>query len=80
MIQENETEERYQFSFEVLWNDYQCEATASISPQISNPELNDIIIETLGVKEDAAITSEDVDNETLLFFKVEALKHLKKMQ
>lgn len=80
MIQENENEERYQFSFEVLWNDFQCEATASISAQIINPQIDDIVIESLGVKEDAAITSEDVDAETLKFFKEEALRSLKKRQ
>lgn len=80
MIQECETEERYQFFFEVIWNDLQCEATASIPVELSNPQIDDIVIECLGVKEDAAITSDDVDSETLVFFKEAALNHLWKKQ
>lgn len=71
---------QYEFTFEVLWNDFDCEARASISNEISNPTLDDIIIESMNVKEDAAITSDDVDDETLIFFKKEALRILKMRQ
>lgn len=71
---------QFQFSFEVLWNDFECEARASISIEILNPTIDDIVIESMNVKEDAAITSDDVDEETLGFFKKEALRVLKNRQ
>ena len=72
--------DQFHFAFEVLWNDFDCEARASIANEISNPTIDDISIESMNVKEDAAITADDVDEETLLFFKKEALRVLKLRQ
>lgn len=76
----SKNEDQFQFSFEIQWNDFACEARASVPNHITNPTIDDIIIESMNVKEDAAITSEDVDEETLYFFKREALRILKMRQ
>lgn len=71
-----ESEERYQFSFEVQWNEYLCEGRASIPKKTINLKTQDVTIESLNVKDDVAITAEDIDDETLLFFKQEAILFL----
>jgi hypothetical protein len=67
---------RYNFSFEVQWNEYQCEARASILKRKSIPNISDVAIESLNVKDDVAITADDLDEETLMFFKDAALKYI----
>ncbi len=74
MIGKNE--DSYQFSFEVQWNEYLCEGRASIPKKIKNFKTEDVTIESLNVKDDVAITAEDIDDETLLFFKQAAILFL----
>lgn len=49
-----------QFSFDILWNGFECEARAFVSSLITNLRIDDIVIESMNVKENAAITSDEL--------------------